>query len=142
MDGENDMKRHICIAFIITVMIIVGFSGCQENNPNNNSFEGIKLVSNIVELVHSSKEIIKDNNEIIRVDVEYLFHNIAGRDINFNVYVEFYDKDNNLLNTSSQKEFSIPDGYTETTVLPANIISYDGDVVNKVDHVIIKTIEK
>jgi hypothetical protein len=142
MDGENDMKRHICIAFFLIVLIVVGLSGCQENNSNNNSFEGIKLESNIVELVHASKEFIREDNEIIRVDVEYLFHNIAKRDIDFNVYIEFYDKDNILINTSSQKEFSIPDGYTETTVLPANVISYDGDDSKNVDHIIIKTIEK
>lgn len=141
MDGKNNMKRHISIAFIITVMIIVGISGCQENNSNN-TFEGIKLESNIVELVHASKEFIKDNNEIIRVEVEYLFHNIAGKDINFTVNAEFYDKNNNLLNTSfPPKTFIFLDDYTETGIGPANKITYDGENCKQVDHIIIKAIK-
>jgi hypothetical protein len=142
MEGKYCMKRYIWIIFCITFLITIGLSGCQENSSNNsNSFEGITLESDIVELAHASKEFIKDDNEIIRVEVQYLFKNIAGKDIRFNVFAEFYDKNNNLLNTSSQKEFIIPDGYTETTVLPANIISYDGEDCKQVDHIIIKTIK-
>ncbi|KYK21538.1 hypothetical protein AYK24_08995 [Thermoplasmatales archaeon SG8-52-4] len=136
------MKRYIWIAFCVILLMTIGLSGCQENSSNNGkSFEGIALESDIVELAHASKEFIKDDNEIIRVEVQYLFKNIARRDIQFKVFAEFYDKNNNLLNTSSQKEFIIPDGYTETSVLPANIISYDGEDCKQVDHITIKTIE-
>jgi hypothetical protein len=137
------MKRYVWMVFSVIFLVIVGLSGCQENGSNNGqSFEGITLESDIVELAHASKEFIKDNNEIIRVEVQYLFHNIAGKDIEFNVYAEFYDKDNNLLNTSyPPKKFIFLEDYTETGIGPANIISYDGEDCKQVDHIVIKAAE-
>lgn len=137
------MKRYVWIIFNLALLITIGLSGCQENNTNNGqSFEGITIESSIVELAYASKEFIKDNNEIIRVEVEYLFHNIAGRDIDFNVFAEFYDKDDNLLNTSyPPKKFIFLEDYTETGIGPANIITYDGENCKQVDHIIIKAIE-
>lgn len=137
------MKKYIWVVFVVILLVTIGFSGCQENSSNNgSSFEGITLESDIVELAHASKEFIKDNNEIIGVEVQYLFHNIAGRDIEFNVFAEFYDKNNNLLNTSyPPKKFIFLKDYTETGISPANIIIYDGEDCKQVDHIIIKANE-
>ena len=137
------MKKYIWVVFVVILLVTIGFSGCQENSSNNgSSFEGITLESDIVELAHASKEFIKDNNEIIGVEVQYLFHNIAGRDIEFNVFAEFYDKNNNLLNTSDPpKNFIFLKDYTETGISPANIIIYDGEDCKQVDHIIIKANE-
>jgi hypothetical protein len=143
MDGKNRMKNYIWVLFNVILLVTISLSGCQDNSSNNgSSFEGITLESDVVELAQASKEFIKDNNEIIRVEVQYLFHNIAGRDVDFNVIAEFYDKNNNLLNTSyPPKKFIFLKDYTETGIGPANIISYDGEDCKQVDHIILKANE-
>jgi hypothetical protein len=90
----------------------------------------------VVELVNASLDLHEDKNVITKVDVKYLFRNIAGRAVEVSVIVEFYDKNDNLLVTEGPKHISLPKGYRETTPYsPANIISYSGNKVSEVDHV-------
>jgi len=140
------MKRNLLAIFIIIVFITTVISGCFENNENIDIpvFKGITLESTIVELVYASKEFIEDDSgNICRIEVQFLVRNIAGRKISFNITAEFYDKDNNLLNTSyPPKEYiDIPTGWVESQT-PFNTISYEGDDLIEVDHVIIKAIER
>ena len=90
----------------------------------------------IFELDNASLDFYRDENDnIINVDVKYLFHNIAGRDVTAYVTVEFYDKNNKILATGIKKQISLPEDYTEPSYLPANIVSYSGEYVTQVDHV-------
>ena len=142
------MNRNLCILLSIIVLIIVLFSGCTNNNDTDTPDTRVTLESEIVEFTYSNLEYIKDSGETVRIEAQYLFRNIANRNIRFNVTAWFYDKDDNLLyNTSdSPKDFTFPDGYYETYtdagLAPANIITYDGEYVNNVDHVVIKAIER
>lgn len=131
------MKKVLWIIVTIILFITVFFCGCQEEKtPNNqNLFENITLQSNVVELSDASLNFISDNDVVYRVDVKYLFHNIAGRDITIKVYVEFFDKENNLINTSQPKYISLLTNYTEQDISPANIISYSKERVTDVDHI-------
>jgi hypothetical protein len=122
-----------------------------QNSDLNEPFENIYLESSVVELANASMIIHEDKDfdeylepilVIEKIDVNYLFHNIAGRTINISVKVEYYDKDNNLLYTSSPKVINnLLEDYTERTITAANTISYDGSNVADVDHVKIIAIE-
>ena len=143
------MNRNLCILLSIIVLVIASSSGCFDNNDETDTQDTkVILESEIVEFTYSNMEFIKDSGEIIRIEAQYLFKNIANRNIRFNVTAWFYDKDDNLLyNTSdSPKDFTFPDGYYETYtdagLAPSNIISYDGEYVANVDHVVIKAIER
>ena len=143
------MNRNLCILLSIIVLVIASFSGCFGNNDDTGTQDtGVTLESEIVEFTYSAVEAIKDSGVIVRIEVQYLFRNIANRNIRFNVTAWFYDKDDNLLyNTSDNpKDFTFPDGYYETYtdagLAPSNIISYDGEYVTNVDHVVIKAIER
>ncbi len=138
------MKNHLILMGIIILLIVTTLSGCQEQEAIRvqNKFEGITLESNIFELDNASLEFHRDEqNNIIKIDVKYLFHNIAGRDVTAIVTVEFYDKNDNLLAIGGPNKISLPIGYVEPVVLPANLISYNGEYVSEVDHVKIIAIE-
>ena len=140
------MKKDLLILGFVISTVLVAFSGCQEQGvTTDENFEGIYLESNVVELADATLEFhttydFEDEKDIIeKVDVKYLFHNIAGRDIIINVTVNFYDKDNNLLESLvGQKTSNLFKDYTESMV---NIISYSGERVTEVDHVKIIAIE-
>jgi hypothetical protein len=76
-----------------------------------------------------------EKGEILGVELQYLFKNIAKRAIDINVYAEFYDKDDNLLAKEGPKEITIPKGWTEQGLSPANIITYTGEMSTYIDYV-------
>ena len=145
-EGEEGMKKDLLILGFVISTVLVAFSGCQEQGvTTDENFEGIYLESNVVELAyatlefHTTYDFEHEKDIIEKVDVKYLFHNIAGRDIDINVTVNFYDKDNNLLESVvGQKTSNLFKDYTESMV---NIISYSGERVTEVDHVKITAIE-
>ena len=120
------------------ILFLMGgvLSGCvfPEGVTVKNNFEGITFESSIVELVNASLDFHEDKNVITKVDVKYLFHNIAGKNVEVTVIVEFYDKNDNLLVTRGPKYINLPKDYVETVYSPANIISYSGEKVSEVDH--------
>ena len=129
----NKYLKPISIIIVLTVSVL---SGCNTQEATGiDKFKGIRFESSIVELVNASLDFLQEKNVIRKADVKYLFHNIAGRDVRVSVIVEFYDKNENLLVTGGPKYISIPKGYFETVYSPANIISYSGENVSKVDHV-------
>ena len=142
------MKKDLFILgfVIITLLVAVAFSGCQEQGvTTDENFEGIYLESNVVELAygtlefHTTYDFEYEKDIVEKVDVKYLFHNIAGRDIDINVTVNLYDKDNNLLESLvGQKTSNLFKDYTEGMV---NVISYSGERVTEIDHVKIFAIE-
>jgi len=138
------MKKSVFVIALSIILTMIIFSGCQEQNTDvGTTFEGISLESSIVELVNASLDPHRNKANIIdRVDVGYLFHNVAGRDITVNVTVEFYDTDDNILATGGPKYISLLKDYTEQGFGPANIISYDGNNVALIDHVKIIAVEE
>jgi len=136
------MKRSICVMGFVIIALSIAFSGCQEDNNNSDKkYEGVYLESDVVELAYANLEFItKFNPESERdivetVELEYRFHNIAGRDININVTVKYYNKDDTLLETIAGKQTNnLFKDYTEKMI---NNITYNGDKVTQVDHVII-----
>ena len=130
------MKKHPIIMIVMILITASILSGCQEQNDVDNQyyFDNITLESRLLELVNASLEFIKENNVATRVDVKYLFHNIAGSDITIEVTVDFFDGENNLINKSQPKYISLLKDYTETGFAPENIISYSGENVSDVDH--------
>lgn len=132
------MKKVLWFIGIITVLIATCLSGCQQKGTttDSNTFKNITLDSDVVELVYSKLDFSKDEQgHILNVEVRYLFRNIANRDIGIKVFVEFYDKGDNLLATEGPKEINLPKGWIEQGVAPANIITYTGENVAEVDHV-------
>lgn len=143
------MNKNLYILFSTIIITVALFSGCFSNDDTTvNKETGVTLESEIVEFTYSNLEYSKDAGEIVRVEAQYLFKNIANRNIRFNVTAWFYDDEDNLLyNTSNNpKDFTFPDGYYETYtdagLAPSNKISYDGEFVAEVDHVLIKAIER
>ena len=123
---------------LITIIILMTslFIGCfDEGVKKNGKVAKLILESTVVELKNYSINFIEDEGEIIRVEVEYLFINIAPREIRVIVTAEFYDKNDNLLGIGPKRNLELPEGYTEQAVFPANIISYDQENVANVDHV-------
>jgi len=142
------MRKKVFVIGFGLILIISALSGCQDqdNQIEAITFEGITLVSNVVELVNASLDFhthYEGGYEIIdSIDVQYLFHNIAGRDITVTVTVEFYDENDNLLEIGGPKHIRLLENYTEHGVMGANIISYDGEEVYRVDHVRIVAVEQ
>lgn len=136
-------KKLFALGF--SIIVIVGFfSGCQESQIEAASFEGVTLVSSIVELVNASLKYYYDEyQEVEKVEVQYRFHNIVERDILIEIKIECYDENENLITILGPKHISLPEGYTEQTALPGvNIQSYDGENVYMIDHVTIVAVEK
>ena len=132
--------REKIFGFGFVIILLFGFfSGCQEKEVEAASFEGVTLISDVVELVNASiKYHYNSFKEIWKVDVQYLFHNIAKKDIIVKVTIECYDKENNLVTVLGPKFIQLPIGYTEREIHPSiNIVSYDGKNVDMIDHVII-----
>lgn len=128
------------IYIVLSIVIIATLSLCGCNEPEatktDNEKGTIILESDIVELEHSSFDIVTKPQfdqdcscyvEVFQsVDVTYLFHNIAGKAISAKVNVEFYDKDDNLIGIGGPKTINLPKDYTEQGITPANTISYTG----------------
>jgi hypothetical protein len=140
------MKKNIFMIGCVLYIALVALSGCQEQgSTTDESFEGIYLESSVVELAYATLEFhtiydFEYEKDIVeKVEVKYLFHNIADRDVNITVTVEFYDKDKNLLGSEAQQKTSnLFKDYTESMV---NIVSYNGERITEVDHVKIIAIE-
>ncbi len=140
------MKKSLFMIGFVICIALVAFSGCQEQGvTTDENFEGIYLESSVVELAYATLELhtiydFEYEEDIIeKVDVKYLFHNIANRDVDITVTVNFYDKDNNLLESATQQKTSnLFKDYTESM---ANIVSYSGERVTEADHVKIIAIE-
>jgi len=136
------MKKNLLVLGFLIILIISIFNGCQEQKAVETSYlEGIQFESELVELIHSKVIKRTEGEKVLNIDVEYLFKNIADRDINLKVFVEFYDKNNELLYTGGPKYINLLNGWAEQGVSPTNIISYSGKQVGKVDHVKIIVLE-
>jgi len=145
-EGNNIKNKKLVIIGIIIILVTITLCGCNENDPTAIKTGGkgkILLKSDIVELSESDFEIIKisewdmdcacEVEHIKRIDVSYLFHNLAGKDVAAEVTLELYDKEGDILWISpSPKTIHLPEDYTEKGFTPANTISYDGSRLESV----------
>lgn len=131
------MKKSLLIYGFGILLITIFLSGCQDQTPvDTNNLENIEFESDIVELAYSNFTKNIQDDKVVSVSVEYLFKNIADRDISINITAEFYDEDNNSLHTGGPNTISLPAGWTEQGISPtANRITYDGKDASEVDHV-------
>ena len=144
------MKKNVLVLVTIIIIFVMMCSGCQQKATQN--YSKVILESDIVEIKNADltlinrSEYVNDTDPtptriIIRADVTYLFHNIAGRDISVKVTAVFYDKDNNVIAGGGPKTIQLFNDYTEQSITPANTISYEGENVALVDHVKIIAVE-
>ena len=138
------MRKNLFFLGFSLIVVVGFFSGCQESKIEAASFEGITLESSIVELVNASLNYYYDEyKEVERVEVKYLFHNIAERDIDTEITIECYDENDNIITILGPKYISLPDDYTEYGFSPTvNILSYDGENAYMIDHVTIVAVER
>ena len=131
------MNKIIFSISILIIFIIAFLSGCQQQGTiTDDNLNNVMLESDIVELVYSIINFNKDDqNKIFSVEVQYRFRNIANRNIEINVFAEFYDTKDNLLAKEGPKEIIIPKGWTEQGTSPANILTYYGENAAEVDYV-------
>ena len=132
------MKVYLFIFGVSAIVLINVLSGCQEQQPEPVLFKDITLESTVVELVNASLDFsYNDTSKITKVEVQYLFHNIAGRTIDdLKITVEFLDKNGTIVAIGGPKYIrNLPKDYVEQTIMPANIISYTGENVYKIHHV-------
>ena len=136
------MKKG-CLIFV-TIILIVFLTGCFESSTEvEEDDNNIQFESDVVDLIYTKLNFVKDNNIIIRTEIEFLLKNIAGRVLNLRIIGEFYDKDNNLLYSDNTHTMDyMPVDYEETELLAANIISYSGEDASLVDHVKLTVIER
>jgi hypothetical protein len=129
---------------IILLVILSTLSGCQESETKAVTFKNVELESSIVKLVNASLQFEKDKfDQTISVKLYYLLQNIADRDlVDIQIYIDFYDEENNLVASVGPKTNNLPSGYRETVHHPQiNIITYNGEDVNLIDHAIIRVSE-
>lgn len=139
------MGKKILMLIFSLFFIIINFSGCQEQQIQSIQFEGITLDSDVVELVNASIKYTRDDFEkVYLVDVHFLFHNIAGRRIDrLKITVEFYDENDNLIAIGGPKyTHYLPSDYTEQFDPNFNVISYEGEKADQIDHVKIIALEE
>ena len=135
------MIKKGCMLSIIIIFLTIFLTGCQEQTAVDTSSNKVKVDSDLVQLVQGKLNKIKDGDKVIRVEVEYRFKNIAGRIINIDTTVEFYDKNDELVATVDGIEITpMPANYEE---IGTNIASYDGENVAEIAYakLIVKEME-
>ena len=135
------MKSRGMIILAACLIVALLLCGCNEKptgEQNSLSDKIIFMPSDVFKLIHKSLTFTRDkkSGEIVQVTVVMQFQNIADRYVNANVSVVFYDSNNTELYVG-YREFSFKAGWTDTSITPANIVTYDGENVTKVDHVVI-----
>jgi len=138
-----NFRKKIIIIFII--FILLSLNGCYEEKETELKFDGITLKSEVVELVNASLNFkYNKTNSITRVEVIYLFHNIANHIINkLNITIHFFDVNNNIVAVGGPKYLrNLPIDYIETSAMEANKISYEGLNISIIDHCKIIAIEE
>ena len=139
LEEGYSMRKDLFVLGFSLIVVVGFFSGCQESEIEAASFGGITLESSIVELVNASLNYYyNDYNEVEKVEIKYLFHNIAERDINTKITIECHDENDNIITILGPKYINLPDDYTEYGFSPTvNILSYEGENVYMIDRVTI-----
>jgi len=133
------MKKQLLLIIVSILIISVFFCGCQETESvkTDKKNDNIYFESNVVALKQSDLILHEEEGKIIRAEVIYLFRNLLKEQVNLEIKVEFYDKNDNLLHIGGPKYIDLIPQWSEVDVLGANSIAYSGEFARMVDHVII-----
>ena len=100
------MKKHLIVSGIVFVLLMVGFSGCVEQDISGDT--------NQVELVN---EWIDRNTAIDGSKYDYYkgtIRNIAGKHLdNIKIIVKFYDRNDNFLFEKTDYVSNLANSYTK-----------------------------
>jgi hypothetical protein len=135
------MKKQLWLIITIIILVVTVSIGCFEQATKVDKPDNIIFESDVVKLYNSSLNFIEYEGEVLRVEVEYLFINIAPRDIIIRVTAEFYDANDNLLGIGPKRTLELLRGYQERGVSPANIIEYDKENAGDVSYVKLSAVE-
>jgi len=131
------------LLFIGILIFILLLSGCQEENITDNyeTNANIHFLSKdlqILELINSSFEISKDNNDkITRVQLLFKFKNLVDKTIrDLSLDISYYDKNNNELFNSTFSYPNIPPNWVEAD--SSRPKPFEGLGVEKFDYVNIR----
>ena len=148
------MKTQILIIEMVIIILIVGFSGCTENNEGQLSDnEKFELVSYSVESWKSrNEEVFKDDNMTQMVHIEkkiadgFMYNesideyrikgkvkNIAGYKTNLKINMNFYDQNEVFLDSYTLSLKNISDNYERPFSKRLN--DSDIDYFNEVDKI-------
>ncbi len=146
------MKTQILIIEMVIIILIVGFSGCTENNEGQLSDnEKFELVSysveswkcrneevdkgdNLVQMVHIEKKIADDfiyNESVDEYRIEGKVRNIAGYKANLKIKMNFYDQNDIFLDSYNISIKNIPENYER--LFSKRLDDSDIDHFDKVD---------
>jgi len=138
------MKRGLLVVLAVVICVSSMVSGCQDSSSiKTQRPQNVSLDSTIVEFANVSFEKhINKSGDIDFVEVGWMFHNIAGKEISARIDVKFFDQKNIFLYNESKAIYNMPAGYTERYYSPgANRVIYDKAGVEFVDHVVISVTE-
>lgn len=126
------MKKHLIVIGIAFVFLIVGLSGCTQNNEgqvaNGDKFELVSYSveswkcrneevdkgDNLVQMVHIEKKIAGDfiyNESVDEYRIEGKVKNIAGYKTNLKIKMNFYDQNDIFLDSYVILIKNIPENY-------------------------------
>ena len=113
------MKKHLIVSGIVFVLLIVGLSGCSEQETSG-AIDKLELISYKVETQKWDKGYKTISNGFNHSEDAELYlitgtvKNIAGETlINVNITAKFYDNTNNFLKEKTTYIGGIPNTYTE-----------------------------
>ena len=139
------MKKGLLAVLVVVICASATLSGCQDTSSIKTQKKplNVSLDSTIVEFANVSFEKhINKSGDIDFVEVGWMFHNIAGKEISARIDVKFFDQKNIFLYNESKAIYNMPAGYTERYYSPgANRVIYDKAGVEFVDHVVISVTE-
>ena len=138
------MKRGLLVVLAVVICVSSMVSGCQDSSSiKTQRPQNVSLDSTIVEFANVSFEKhINKSGDIDFVEVGWMFHNIAGKEISARIDVKFFDQKNIFLYNESKAIYNMPAEYTERYYSPgANRVIYDKAGVEFVDHVVISVTE-
>lgn len=134
------MRKAGIVVLFISVIAVAALCGCEEKTSNEtNLFDNIHFDGGgIFRLVNGSLSFTTNKSGgIVSAEVTMMFQNILNRTVSANITVAFYDKNDTQLYVTHRQFYDYPPGYRDQSVLPANIVTYNGENANKVDHVVI-----
>ena len=125
------MKQKL-IAIIFSILLIcILISGCQEGDSKDEEEGNVFLDSDLVELKFGNLTYNLDDGEVIAVSVEFLLKNLLDRLIDIDVSAQFFDENDNLLETVGPKNIIIQPLYEESLT---NELTYAGLDASEVEY--------
>jgi len=143
------MRRELIFISLIILIATISISGCQQKRETkikagNVFFDG----GGVFQLIEGKLDLIENKGKIVKARVIMRFKNIANRTVSANVSVEFFDSSNVSIYKTSRTFLNYPPGYMDSPITEddlnkpiANVVTYTGENVENIDHVVIRVQE-